>query len=407
MASIRTENPVFETIKVLSLDLITIAGKRIDLIEIFLGLQLFESIFENFMSGKVFISDTYDMFKNESLSGNEEIRISFQERATNIQRVYSFRLYKINRDFDITKTSAKSKILECYFYSPEKQVDILNQISRKYSDYPENVVESIVRDIYESHEKTIAAEYTSEVVDYFCDYRQGSAVIDFMTKNAVSAQGEMDYLFFESMAGFHFVPLSYLLAQEPVEELRYLTKREMSFRVDDMQFFQQDAYFDINIDASRGLFGKTLYKLADNDRYGFVKTEATYSDNAANFLTNGRNLLFSSELFSANNKVGPEYHNHDVAQIRSAQMVTLLHNNRLMVRTLGTLDRKVGDILKVEYPNQDNLTEPNTSLDGSWIILSIKHTISNAFEYSQNIMLAKNARNLDDNLPGAAGDIVI
>jgi hypothetical protein len=147
--------------------------------------------------------------------------------------------------------------------------------------------------------------------------------------------------------------------------------------------------------------------MADNDQYGFVKTEATYSENAARFLTNGRNLLFSDELDSANNKVGPEYHNHDVAQVRSAQLVTLLHNNKLMVRTIGTLDRKVGDILNVEYPNQDNITEPNTALDGSWIILSIKHIITNAFEYSQNIMLAKNARNLDSNLPGAVGDIVI
>jgi hypothetical protein len=228
-----------------------------------------------------------------------------------------------------------------------------------------------------------------------------------MAKNAMSTYGEMDYLFFESMAGFHFVPLSFLLAQDPVEDLRYLTKREMSFRVDDMQFFQQDAYFDINIDASQGLFGKTLYKLADNDRYGFVKTEATYSENAASFLTNGRNLLFSDELNSASNKVGPHYHNHYVAQVRSAQITTLLHNNRLMVRTLGTMERKVGDILNVEYPNQDNLTEPNTALDGAWIILSIKHTITNTGEYSQNMMLAKNARNLDDNLPSATGNIVI
>jgi hypothetical protein len=203
------------------------------------------------------------------------------------------------------------------------------------------------------------------------------------------------------------VPVSFLLAQEPVEDLKYITKREMTFRVDDMHFFQQDAYFDINIDASRGLFGKTLYKMADNDRYGFVKTAATYSENAAKFLTSGRNLLFSRDLNSANNKVEVNHHNHDVAQVRSAQLVTLLHNNRLMVRTLGTLDREVGNTLTVEYPNQDNVMEPNTSLDGSWIILSIKHSISNSFEYTQNMMLAKNARNLDANLPSALGNISI
>jgi hypothetical protein len=406
---IDNRNTVFSSIKVLALDLITIAGKRIDLSEIFLGLQLFENIFETFVSGKVFISDTYDMFKNESLAGNEEIQITIQELSTRIYRVYSFRLYKINRDFDVTKTSAKVKILECYFCSPEKLVDSLKTVSRKYSDYPENVVESVVRDIYGSS-KTLVADITSEAVTYFCNYKKGSEVIDFMAKNATSAfgnNGDKDYIFFESLAGFHFVPISFLLEQSAVESLEYLSKREMSFRVDDMQFFQQDSYFDINVDANRGLFGKTLYKMADNDRYGFVKTEATYLENAANFSTNGRNLLFSSDLFSANNQVTAHYHNHDVAQVRSAQLVTLLHNNRLLVRTRGTLDRKAGDILDVEYPNQDNILEPNTSLNGSWMILAIKHSITNTFDYTQNIMLAKNARNLDALMPSAGGTVSI
>jgi len=117
--------------------------------------------------------------------------------------------------------------------------------------------------------------------------------------------------------------------------------------------------------------------------------------------------LFSEDLFTSNNHVAANYHNHDVAQVRSAQIVTLLHNNKLMVRTLGTLDRKAGDILNVEYPNQDNILEPNAALDGSWIILSIKHSITNSMEYTQNMMLAKNARNADDNLPGTEGAFLI
>jgi hypothetical protein len=399
--AIRTDNEVFETIKILALDLITIAGRRINLIEIFLGLQLFESIFEHFMTGKLYISDTYDLFKNESLAGGEEIQVTLLERGS-IQRIYSFRLYKINRDFDVTKTSTKLKILECYFYSAEKQADILKCVSRKYSDYPENVVESVVRDIWDS-DKGLSADWAAYPVDYYSGYKSGSSIIDFMAKNAVSAYGEMDYVFFESMSGFHFIPISLLLAQDYVENLKYLPEREMSFRVDDMQFYQQDAYFDINVDASRGLFGKTFYKLMDYDRYGIVKTEATYAENAAGFLTSGRNLLFPEELFTSNNHVAAHYHNHYVAQVRSAHLATLLHNNKLLVRTLGTLDRKAGDLLNVEYPNQDNILEPNTSLDGNWIILSIKHSITNSMEYTQNMMLAKNARTDDDNLPAAEG----
>ena len=407
MAIVRDDEPnVFETIKVLAVDLINVAGKRINLIEIFLGLQLFESIFEYFMSGKLYISDTYDMYKNESLSGNEEIQISLQERTTGIIRNYSFRLYKIARDSGVSKAASKSKILECYFYSAEKQFDNLNKISRKFYGFPDVIVDTIVSAFYQSP-KSIFVDYTASEIEYICNYRQGSTVIDYMTRNAISDSGDADFVFFESMAGFHFIPLSFLLAQSSVENLFYLPKREMTFRIDDMHFFQQDAYFDLNLDAEAGLFGKTLFKMNDNDRYGIVKTSATYADNAANFLTNGRNLLFSDELSNANNLVKVNYHNHTVAQVRSANLTTLLLNNKLLVKTLGTLDRKAGDILKVQYPNQDNTPEPNTSMDGSWVISAIKHSISNSFEYTQNIMLIKNARNYDTNLPSAGGEYAI
>jgi len=402
MAIINDANPVFETIKVLALDLITISGDRISLTEIFMGINLFESIFEPFMSGKVFISDTFDMYKNTPLIGNEKIEITFQERATNIQRTYTFRLYKINRDDSVTRDSAKFRLLECYFYSEERQADQLQRISRKFWDFPDAIVEQIIRNFYGSL-KSIEIDFGADLIEYISNYHKGSTIINFLVKNSVSDFiGERDFMFFESMAGFHFVPLSFLLSKPAVENLHYLPKREMTFRVDDMQFFKQDAYFDLNLDSNVGLFGKTLYKMQENDRYGVVTTAANYGDNAGAFLTQGRSLLFDESLYNENNMVMDYHHNHDVAQVRSAHLSTILHNNKLMVRTIGTLDRKVGDILNVTYPNMDNLPEPNQAFDGSWIILSIKHTITRSFEYTQNMLLAKNARNFgqtsaDDN----------
>ena len=405
MALKKEDISVFETIKVLALDLITISGRRIDLIGLFLGLNLYESVFEKFMTGQLFISDTTDMYKNVPLVGNEQINITLLERSTNIEKVYSFRLYKINRDNDVTRSSAKFKILDCYFYSPEMQVDNLVRISRKFWDFPDTIVETILREFYGT-QKQISIDYTDDLIQYYSNYHRGSSVIDFCAKNAVSDLGDYDFVFYESMAGFHFLPFSLLLQLEPVSDLVYLSKREIDFRIDNMQMFKQDAYFDLNVDAQTGLFGKTLYKLQDNDRYGYVKTAATYADNSAYFVTNGRNLLFDGFLFSDTNMVTDYHHNHDVAQIRSAQLATVLHNNKILVRTHGTLDRKSGDILNVTYPNQDNIQEPNTGFDGRWIILSIKHIITNNSEYTQNIELAKNARTINEYLPETTGSVV-
>ena len=147
--------------------------------------------------------------------------------------------------------------------------------------------------------------------------------------------------------------------------------------------------------------------MQDGDRYGIVKTAANYADNAGQFVTAGRNLLFDEALFSENNRVMDYHHNHSVAQVRSALMSTILHNNKIVVRAIGTLERRAGDIINMVHPNQDNLQEPNTSFDGTWLILSIKHIITNNQEYTQNIMLAKNARKTEERMPEASGSVVL
>ncbi len=395
---------VFETIKVLALSIVTKNSGNVNLLDIFMGINLFESIFENFITGRLYISDTFDLYKNQSLSGNEDILLTLQERSTGIKYDFTFKLYKINRESDVTKAITKLRHLECYFYSAEMQTDSLKRISRKFYDYPENIVESVVRDIYGSS-KDLFTDTGDDIIEYYSNFHKGSSVIDYVVNNSTSIGGERDFVFYETMQGFHFIPISYLLTLDSVEDLVWEPKREKTFRIDDIHFYKQDAYFDINTDSNQGLFGKTLYKMSDWDRYGIVKTAATYADNSDNFTTSGRNLLFSDDLFNSNNIVKDYWHNHEVAQVRSASLSTIFNNNRLMVRVQGTLDRKCGDVLKVSYPNQDNFPEPNTSLDGSWMILSIAHIISNSSEYTQNMIIAKNARNTDDNLPAAGGTI--
>jgi hypothetical protein len=209
------------------------------------------------------------------------------------------------------------------------------------------------------------------------------------------------------MDGFHYVPISYLMQQLVVENMQWLPERDTqtAFRIDTMKMFTQDAYFDHILNMEFGLFGKTLYKLGDNNRYNFVETKRTYSENTALGTSLGRNMLFDEDLFNERNLVAAEYHDHEVKQARSAMLSTILNNNKIVVRTTGTFDRVAGNTLNVTMPNMDNVVGTNESFDGKWLIMGIKHMISPTAEYEQNLMLVKNARKFEIRLPPVIGRV--
>jgi hypothetical protein len=381
---------LFETVQLTSLDLISnLEDKRISLLEIFLELNLFESIMEPFMTGKMILTDTLDLYKNFPLVGNELIEMTLLERTTNITKVYKFRVYKINREKTVMRSTSKSRIMELYLCSEEMMKDSIKRISRAFIGSPTTTIQWLLTFPLESV-KLIDSITPTTFPEYVANFNKPSTIINFLARNSQSTFGN-DYVFYEAMDGFHYVPISYLMQQEVVENMQWLPERDLqtTLRIDTMKLFTQEAYFDHIMNMEFGLFGKTLYKLGDNNRYNFVETKRTLADNTALGTSLGRNMLFDEALFDERNLVAAEYHDHEVKQARTAMLSTILNNNKIVIRANGTLDR-VGT---------------NESWDGKWLIMGIKHSISTTADYEQNLLLIKNARKFESRLPTVAGRV--
>lgn len=397
---------LFETIQLLSLDLISnLEDKRISLLEMFAGIEIFESILEPFITARLMVADTLDLYANFPLVGNETIELSIKERTTNINRKFTFKVYKLDQDDKVTRGSSKVRLLDMQLCSPEMVNNGINRISRKFSGNPVANIQWMLDNPLASIKELTSIAPEGDV-DFYANFNKPSTAIQFLARQSKGSSG-MDYVFYETLDGFHFEPISYLMDQDFVENLRYLADRELqtAFRIDTIKLFTQDSYFDHIMNWEFGLFGKTLYKLKDNNRYGFLETAKTFIENTTDITNLGRNSLFDSELDSARNLVVPEYHDHDVKQARTAMMSTILNNNNIVVRTNGTLDRIAGNTLNLFMPNIDNVSETSESFDGKWLILSIKHIISNSAEYEQNMLLTKNARRDESRLPGVTGKV--
>lgn len=397
---------LFETVQLSSLDIISnLEDKRISLLEIFVELNLFESIMEPFMTGKLILTDTLDLYKNFPLVGNEIIEMSFLERTTNINRVHRFRVYKIGRESTVQRGTGKMRMLEVYICSEEMMKNSIKRISRNFIGSPSSTIQWLLTFPLESV-KLIDSITPISFPEYTANFNKPSTIINFLARNSQSTFGH-DYVFYEAMDGFHYKPISYLMQQTIVENMQWLPERDLqtTFRIDTMRMFQQDAYFDHIMNMEFGLFGKTLYKLGDNNRYNFVETKRTLSDNTAFGTSLGRNMLFDEQLFDERNLVAAEYHDHEVKQARTSMMSTILNNNKIVVKATGTFDRVAGNTLNVTMPILDNTVGTNESWDGKWLIMGIKHSISPAPEYIQNLLLVKNARKFESRLPSVIGRI--
>lgn len=397
---------LFETIQLLGLNLISnLEDKTIDIKEIFVGIHIFESILEPFITGKMVLTDTLDLYTNFPLVGGEIIEMSLKERATNITRVFRYKIYKINRDENVMRGTSKVRHLEIFFCSEEMFNNSIRRISRKFSGNPVANIQWLLQNPLESTKQLTSVAPENEL-DYFANFHKPTTIINFFSRNSKGASGS-DYLFFETMDGFTYAPISYLMQQNFVENMTWLPERDQqtAFRIDTIKLFTQENYFDHILNMEFGLFGKTLYKPGDNNRYGFVETKKTYLENTESQTFNGRYALFDPGMYDARNMVDAEYHDHDVKQTRSAMMSTILNNNKIVVRANGTLDRVAGNTLNVNMPNIDNVVGSNEAWDGKWLILTIRHTITPAAEYEQNLLLAKNARKNEERLPEVSGQI--
>ena len=379
-------NEIFTVIDDISINLTNLNGKTIDISRLLLQIEIYESVFEPFMSGKLVIADTLDIQQNFPIIGYENLEISLSTTDINRTIVLNQKIYKIARDTQNIKGDIKRRILIIYFCSEEKILSNLNSISKKYNDKAENIIQDAL-DIIGS-EKTFDYISTTDNLEIFSNFWSPQKLIEFVCK--LSTNGTYsDYLFFENFDGFSFKPISHLLNQEHVHDVVYDTRSESFIGNKNMKIFRFENYFDINMNSGDGLFGMTLYKPGLTE-YSYEKNASDLHENVEDIVTNGLSLPFNDNVITSENFIGLNYYDPDISKIRMTSL-KLLKNYNIVAKMNGDFIRKCGQILNLDFPNYDNENNINTSFDGKWFIMGIKHIIGQDNNFEQNLFLGKNS----------------
>lgn len=179
------------------------------------GVELFEDLFSPFLSGNIIIKDSLDLINLIPLVGEELVKIkintpSFEGNGKVIDN--EFYIYKMT---DIEQTGDKNKVYRLHFISPEAIVDVNKRISKSFSGKVTDIVKEIINNQTYGFEtkKFLNIEDSVNSTKYVSNFWSPVVNINYLLGNAVSIEGDPNYIFFENRTGFNFISLTKLYKQ--------------------------------------------------------------------------------------------------------------------------------------------------------------------------------------------------
>ena len=410
------------------LNIVTNTEKReeIDLSRIFLELNIYESIYNQFISGNIVILDSLGLDVIHALGEGETINIIFKTKSVNTPIEFTGIVYKKEGSVRVTE-HAGSYLL--HFASEE----FLN--ANRYVHYEgyQGLVSDAVKGVYDKIKRTekpkdLDVKETTGIEHIVLPGSNSIRSIDICSSYSVSSEKEYGYVFWEDSRKFNYKPVEALYSQEPVIEYNYSQGGvflEDSVEINDanrtqsaptnqsnvkspqeqafnsfQEYEQKDSisYLDAILDGQYGSTWQVLNlkeKALDTIRYKVANTEpdkklAQYSKP----LNKGFNEEYTDRIeFSVRASRQPQgnadYYNH-LALLKSETTViniTVPGNSEIMAGQVC-----IANIPQWHAMNFDPQAEELQLLSGKFLIAEIRHKL-NSGGYVQYIKLLKDSFN--------------
>ena len=375
-------------VKTTSIKIVSKTGTEVDVTQIFLLINIYQSLlFKKFITGRIVLADTTDLISNLPLVGNEEVKITITNDYDTSYQDYTFRIYKIDRDFNTFKTNQKLKVLNIYLYSDE-EFNSFSRVSKRYQGTGNSIIQDVLTNNL-STTKILTKDTDTSTIDFISNYWNSEQIIDYVLKKTELTY--KDFIFFENNNGFNFKSLSTLFQQSSEVNLTFDISQEQFSNVDSILLYQFNNYFDDLNWLKKGLFGSTGH-IIDNDLYKFEFKEETLQELDEQAYHNELNKMYCDKN-DVSNRIYVSFYddNEDVKNVRTTYL-NLLNRYNFVVNLNGDINRNVGDLYKMEFPTLDNESVLGSdSFSGDWLVTEINTSLTQNNEMKQNISLSKNS----------------
>lgn len=358
-------------------------------------IEIFESIYSPFLTININISDNQSLTNALPLKGEEfvEIDIRGADGTTGITK-QQFYIYKLS---DRVAASDKTFVYTLNCISPSAIFDMNMKISQFLRGQPSTIVEENLCKTGMAVTKQVFSYPTKHEVSYISNYWSPVKNIKYLCERAVSADtGASNYMFFETIKGFHFVPLE-ALVDAPSTFDYYYSINNQTGSIQDQQQIIHNLYVDQTFNyierimngayGNRALFVDGTTKSYKYAYYDFLEAfekrkrlnPAPFSSDDATRRTNA--VFRTRDVPTMSARLMPDEMSSDWYQQRLTELAGI-NAQSLCIDVIGRFNTSVGSVVNILIPTTTPTVEDrpdaiiDSSMSGRYLITSIKHMLT-------------------------------
>lgn len=406
-------------------------------------INIFESIFEHTLSGSITLLENIGLVEHLPIVGVETLTIAFTvEDSAGESRTFakSFRISKVHRG---TYPRHDWRLYTMEFVTHEFVTSVSARICRAYSGVTAQsaVVDILKRDLGLDEARIISNEETDGKINVVIpNYSPLKAINYFTVLSQTKGSKESNFLFFETLDGFHFTSIRKLIESAPKVPRTYevnpgaisgtalpldSVERNSLIRV------EQDETFDLLKDIASGTlraqmvhFDLLARKIAhvEDSRYSETFKTTTHLDKYPLYPNNfersvGKNVrLFTvpsntwtanSAYVKTNDALADDQRLRESIVLRNRQLREIRHLQTVL-DVPGAPDVRAGSVINVNYPSSRTLegredaalTAPVFTVgtpyySGKHIVASVQHILATVdgaqMQYRMNIRACRDS----------------
>jgi len=385
--------------------LISYTGFEVDLKKMVGDFSITEDMFSNCLSGSIIITDSMNLVKNIPIIGDEELYISFYTPGVDVQpRRIRFKIYKVSSY--IRGQSTTNILLRLEFVSPIMVTSNKMKLNRVLRNLP---VHSMVDTVYSEMKAK-----DSKLPDILIDETYGSTTalltnwspiytINWLANRAVSPSNNQiaDFVFYQDLDRFNFVPISKLKQLSPVCTYKNAPGGFRSKSGDRMIESELRNIIDYSVsnlgdkvrETSLGIYASSMLVHEVNTK-SYYTYNYSYRDAFGNSpsLNRGRMLPYDNttqDSYASHMKYYDksyfQFSNHDdVSGIdRFLNRQSQMHQMNSMMMTIdvyGDTTLRVGNVVRLEFFTHEYNKDRDDFLDdyltANYMITSIVHNVT-------------------------------
>ena len=395
-------------------EILTSSGKKIDMSNLVVEMNIYESIFRPNIEGNLVILDSHNHIDNLPIIGQEQISFKLHRPGINMESIdfetHRGRIYKVDR---IVKLRERQKTYLVHFTTGDSYRNAHTRVSRAYTGGIGDICSKILKNDL-GVKKNIVVENTSETTKYVGGFKRPFELINLLVKKATSPKHGHGFLFFENHRGYNIRSLGSLTHTQdgkpklPVAQFNEgIVDREGGIKdieldMKTMRSVQIKNTHDTNADLRAGglaikhYIHDTYKKSVSTTSYNYLKE---YDDEK--HTDENSNPLYSQTFEDINTKkslsdydesrimVSPNSLNlhsdmtttHNVNKSRNHARKIMYDTLKLSAVVAGHSEIAAGDIVELminarQPVEKEGDTVESKKLSGRWLVNSLVHTVT-------------------------------